>query len=301
MIGGRADADPRVALLVAAGREVEQVGNMFEDEASREQYHRELRFMVLRGLLRDDMAVLRRAGNVSPEAWDAALARTERLRASGEIPELQFAPAADWFIPYTYTSTFVLEQYIYGGAVEIQEGDVFLDCGGCCGETAIWAANKGAGQVYTFEPNPDAHPYLLANTEKYGRGRIRLVPFGVDAASHRMNMLLEAGNIGGTRLVEDTNGAVSVVALDDWCRDNAVRPDFIKMDIEGAEVRALQGARKVITEYRPRLAICLYHRLSDMWEIPRLLHEMVPEYRFWCRKSAPFVEFVLYASCEERQ
>jgi FkbM family methyltransferase len=284
--------------LAAASSEVEQVLDMLEDEASREQYHRELRFMVLRGLLRDDIAVLRRAGNVSPEAWNAALARVESLRASGDLPDLQFAPSADWVIPGMYASTFVLEQYIYGGAVDIREGDVFLDCGGCCGETAVWAVNKGAGRVYTFEPNPDAHPYLLANTKKYGRDRITLVPFGVGAASGRMNMLMEAGNIGGTRLVENADGAVSVVALDDWCRDNAVKPDFIKMDIEGAEVSALRGARKVITEHKPRLAICLYHRLSDMWEIPRLLREMVPEYRFWCRKNAPFVEFVLYATCD---
>jgi hypothetical protein len=87
-----------------------------------------------------------------------------------------------------------------------------------------------------------------------------------------------------------------VTALDDWCRDNAVRPDFIKRDVEGAEVDALRGARHVITAYTPRLAVCLYHRLSDMWGIPPLLREMVPEYRFRCRKNAPFVEFVLYAS-----
>jgi FkbM family methyltransferase len=292
--GGR--SNQAVDLLAAHGQEVERVWNMLEDDASREQYHRELRFMVLRGVLRDDMAVLRLAGNVSPEAWNAALVCVESLRASGEIPELQFAPSADWVVPWLYASTFVLEQYIYGGAVEIREGDVFLDCGGCCGETAVWAANKGAGRVYTFEPNPEAHPYLLANTEKYGLDRIALVPFGVGAASSRMNMLMEAGNIGGTRLVEDANGSVSVVALDDWCRDNAVKPDFIKMDIEGAEVNALRGAWKVITERKPRLAICLYHRLSDMWEIPLLLHERMPEYRFWCRKNAPMVEFVLYAS-----
>jgi hypothetical protein len=109
-------------------------------------------------------------------------------------------------------------------------------------------------------------------------------------------MVMEAGNISGTRLVEDANGAVTVAALDDWCRENAVKPDFIKMDVEGAEVGALRGARSVITSCKPRLAVCLYHRLSDMWEIPLLLREMVPEYRFCCRKNAPFVEFVLYAS-----
>jgi FkbM family methyltransferase len=284
------------APLVARARDVERVVSMFEDEASREQYRRELRFMVLRGLLRDDAAALRLAGNVSPEAWNSALARAESLRASHELPELQYAPSADWVIPWMYASVFVLEQYHYVGAVEVREGDVFLDCGACCGETAVWAARRGAGKIYAFEPNPDSHGYLRANAEIHGLNRITLVPVGVGATSSRMSMVIEAGNIGGTRLVEDAGGAVSVTALDDWCRDNAVRPDFIKMDVEGAEVNALRGARQVITTYKPRLAVCLYHRLSDMWEIPLLLREMVPDYRFWCRKNAPFVEFVLYAS-----
>ncbi|MDR2111924.1 MAG: FkbM family methyltransferase [Candidatus Accumulibacter sp.] len=195
-----------------------------------------------------------------------------------------------------YASVFVLEQYRYDDAVDVRAGDVFLDCGACCGETAVWALNKGADKVYAFEPNPEAQKYLLANAEKYGPDRIALVPFGVGASAGRAGMVTEAGNIGGTRLVEAADGGVPVTSLDDWCRENAVRPDFIKMDVEGAETAALRGARQIITEYKPRLAICLYHRLSDMWEIPLLLREMVPEYRFWCRKNAIFVEFVLYAS-----
>jgi FkbM family methyltransferase len=291
-----ARTDQAVAQLTACGREVKRVLEILEDDACREQYRRELRFMVLRPLLRDDAAVLRLAGNVSPEAWQAALSRAEELRAAGDLPDLAYPPSADWVIPSIYASQFVLEQYRYGEVVDVSKGDVFLDCGACCGETAVWAANRGAGKVYSFEPHPESQGYLLANAKKYGHGRISLVPCGVGATEGRAGMITEAGNLGGTRLVMDTAGAASVVVLDDWCRENAVRPDFIKMDIEGAEMAALRGARKVITENRPRLAVCLYHRLSDMWEIPLLLKEMVPEYRFWCRKNAICVEFVLYAS-----
>jgi hypothetical protein len=113
-----------------------------------------------------------------------------------------------------------------------------------------------------------------------------------------MGMTSDMNDIGSARLVEATEGgnSVPVVALDDWCRENSVKPDFIKMDIEGAEPDAIQGASEVIRAYRPRLAICLYHRLSDMWVIPNMLKTLVPEYRFWCRKNAPYAEFVLYAS-----
>ena len=48
------------------------------------------------------------------------------------------------------------------------------------------------------------------------------------------------------------------------------RPTLIKMDVEGAEYDALLGARKIITRYKPGLAICLYHRPEHLWQIPLL-------------------------------
>lgn len=69
--------------------------------------------------------------------------------------------------------------------------------------------------------------------------------------------------------------------LDHMIGDNRVT--LIKMDIEGAEVNALQGARNIITMQRPKLAICVYHNLSDYWEIPILLKKMVPEYHLGLR------------------
>jgi FkbM family methyltransferase len=231
-----------------------------------------------------------------PEEWDNALAKANALKDSGELPDLFYAPSADWVVPWMYASLYALEQYRHPGSVEVRKGDVFLDCGACCGETVVWAVRSGAGQVYAFEPNQEAMEYLVIHAETYGQGRVTAVPAGVGAAPRRSSLVMEAGNIGGTRLVEAAEGSVAVIALDDWCRENSVKPDFIKMDVEGAEVEALKGARRVISSMKPRLAICLYHRLSDMWEIPALLKEMVPEYRFWCRKSAPMVEFALYAS-----
>lgn len=128
------------------------------------------------------------------------------------------------------------------------------------------------------------------------------VPFGLGAAPGRLSLVLPPDRgLDSIQLVASGNedelndsNSVPVVALDDWCRENAVKPDFIKMDLEGGEVDAINGARGIIAEYKPRLAICLYHRLSDMWVIPRLIKEIVPEYRFWCRKVEKH-DFILYA------
>ena len=71
---------------------------------------------------------------------------------------------------------------------------------------------------------------------------------------------------------------------------------FIKMDIEGAEYKALQGAEQIIRENKPNLAICLYHKPEDVFEIPQLILNYRPDYRFlvrhyWLREY----ETVLYA------
>lgn len=72
-------------------------------------------------------------------------------------------------------------------------------------------------------------------------------------------------------------------------------PNFIKMDIEGAEMNALIGARQSIISYRPVLAICLYHRPSDLWELPLFIHELVEDYDMYLRVYGDMLlETVLY-------
>ena len=73
----------------------------------------------------------------------------------------------------------------------------------------------------------------------------------------------------------------------------------MKMDIEGAELRALQGARETILRDKPRMAICIYHKRTDLYEIPQYLLSLVPEYRFKVRQYASNEwETILYAAIE---
>ena len=64
------------------------------------------------------------------------------------------------------------------------------------------------------------------------------------------------------------------------------RVDFIKMDIEGAEQRALQGAHETLAKYHPRMALCTYHLPSDPEKIPALVHAAWPNYRMSCGPCA---------------
>ena len=74
------------------------------------------------------------------------------------------------------------------------------------------------------------------------------------------------------------------------------RVTFIKMDIEGSEYNALLGARETIVKDRPKLAVSIYHKKEDIWTLPSLILEMVPDYKlFFGHYSIAAAETVLYA------
>lgn len=60
-------------------------------------------------------------------------------------------------------------------------------------------------------------------------------------------------------------------------------PTYIKMDIEGAETEAIIGAERTIRNYKPKLAICLYHKAEDIFMIPLLIHKINSSYRMYIR------------------
>ncbi len=280
--------------LVMNTEATERVESWLADKDSRQAYRRELAFKVLSELVRDGGLVNNLVGGVKYADWQKALDKVAELRASGALPDIQYPPSPDWVVPDMFASTYVMGQYAHGDAV--RPAGVFLDCGACCGETAVWALGMGAELVYSFEPNPLAFEYLQRNAEKFGGSRIFPVQRGLGDTPALMPMRQGTGSLGEARFDPNAQGETSIpiVTLDGWCRENRVVPDTIKMDLEGWEMAALRGARNIIAEHRPRLAVCLYHSLSDMWTIPHLIKQICPAYRFWCRKNAPTTEFVLY-------
>lgn len=87
---------------------------------------------------------------------------------------------------------------------------------------------------------------------------------------------------------------MQVTSIDEHFPDDEIT--FIKMDIEGAEIEAIRGAENVIRRCKPKLAISVYHKRNDMFEIPLLLHQMYPGYKFYLRQfSKALSETVLFA------
>ena len=86
-------------------------------------------------------------------------------------------------------------------------------------------------------------------------------------------------------------------SLADFIRDKAsfYKIIVVKMDIEGAEAEAIIGATELIKTSSPVLAICLYHKPKDLWELPLLINEINPNYDMYLRLYGSMgLELVLY-------
>ena len=92
---------------------------------------------------------------------------------------------------------------------------------------------------------------------------------------------------------KDATAVLEVVALDDVIDDSVT---FIKMDIEGSELKALEGAKGLIKKYKPKLAISVYHKPEDIVELPLYIKTLIPEYKLYLRHYSNFYrETILYA------
>ena len=86
-------------------------------------------------------------------------------------------------------------------------------------------------------------------------------------------------------------------SFDDYVSKNNInRVDYIKMDIEGSEVAALQGSSMIIRDFKPRLAISAYHKPDDLWIIPEIIRKINPKYKLFFGHHSPTMwESVYYA------
>ncbi|RLB34963.1 MAG: hypothetical protein DRH12_17020 [Deltaproteobacteria bacterium] len=103
-----------------------------------------------------------------------------------------------------------------------------------------------------------------------------------------------SNELPNTVLVPKNSGAIKTIKLDDFLRTKKVT--LIKADIEGMELSMLKGAKRIISLWKPKLAICVYHYPNDLLDIIQYLQHLVPQYKFALRHHSPRqLETVLYA------
>ena len=134
-------------------------------------------------------------------------------------------------------------------------------------------------------------PYLLkANFDN----EPRVHPIHAGLHSHGGSLRFRDDASRGAIFAADGEIEMPVTTIDDVLGDR--RLTYVKMNIEGAEIDALRGGRNAIRKWRPRLAISVYHRASDLWRIPQQVLELNPDYELYLRQhDGGIIETVLYA------
>lgn len=180
-----------------------------------------------------------------------------------------------------YTSYFDLD------IVTPDDNEVFVDLGAYTGDSAQdFIQNMGAYQrIYCYEISKDVFKQLQENMSFYEN--ITLVNKGVGEAEGIM-YLSQSEDASANKITSMGEEAVEIVTLDNDIKEKIT---FLKMDIEGAEQQAIKGAARHITEEKPKLAICTYHNNYDIWQIPRMLREMNPNYKLYMRYNGNDAEY----------
>lgn len=193
-------------------------------------------------------------------------------------------------------------QYFDREHFQYKSSEFFLDLGAYKGDTIInfvqFLSTHYADSLATvYAVEPDAANF----------NDLKQVVDNLDVHEHHLlltGVSDKPGSLTGKDIFncngEEGDASVDVpITTVDELFDNKV-VTFIKADIEGYEMEALRGATKTILAHKPKLAICLYHRPEDMYQIPLWLNNLVPEYKFFVKhhNSENFSETVLYATID---
>jgi FkbM family methyltransferase len=193
---------------------------------------------------------------------------------------------------FTDSSMPAPDQYFPKDILRPNLHEIFVDGGAYDGDT-LRAAPWPLDRIVAIEPDPENATRL--RTMVCGRVQLCEVLLGRTAGSARFD---GSGTMASSRS-DSGSLEIPVASLDDLVAGE--HPTFIKLDVEGDELAALQGARRTLCDSQPLLAVCAYHRPEDLRTIPLFLREALPKHRMYLRAHAwDGFELVAYAVPADR-
>lgn len=206
--------------------------------------------------------------------------------------------ALDLFAYYMKKSTSAPRQYLEHIRYDVIE--TVIEGGVCDGGDTLEFLRcfPNLTKLYGFEPFPDAFRRSILSSYLEKEKAVTILPH---ALWHEKKALHLHPASNGASTVTDSSpisaNHVDGLPLDDFVLEKKItKVDFIKMDIEGAEKKALHGMTQTLIDHRPQLAICIYHNKMDFIEIPLFLDRVLDHYHLHLGHYSPsFSETVLYA------
>ena len=175
--------------------------------------------------------------------------------------------------------------------------EVFVDCGACGGSSLdgfLRANSDKFGGYYGIEPDITNYLKLEKKVKSYDNSmqtRMHIVnaaAWNIDASTPFFVL-----NGPGTFQADIGPDRVRTIKIDTFLRGE--KATYIKMNIEGSEIPALEGGQSTISNFKPRLAIMGYHKTSDLWEVPIIMKQMRSDYEIRLRSYMRNVAFAYYA------
>ncbi len=177
-----------------------------------------------------------------------------------------------------------------------------VDCGAFTGDTL--ETTRKISHLYDinfesmicFEPDPENYEKLIKfiKNNDLENTRVVAIPAGVWKENTELSFSLQADQSSAMIKSSENSCRLQVLKIDDLCF--GIKPNYIKMDVEGAEIEALIGSEECIRTLKPNLAISVYHKPKHLWEIADLILHFNPSYDLYLRSHGNFCnEIILYA------
>lgn len=198
----------------------------------------------------------------------------------GELKKRIKLPTDNYEISVFYYHSGLL--FVPQSAMEKTAGRDFIDCGAFIGDSAaMFETFYSPRSIYAFEPEEKGSRLLQETIKANGLAKTIPIQLGVSNKTGTKYMSENA-------VVEGADGvAVKMVRIDDFADEKKLDIGLIKMDIEGHESAAIEGAASTIKKFRPVLLIAIYHCGKDFFEIKPFIEKIAPGYEFIIRHMNP--------------
>jgi len=193
------------------------------------------------------------------------------------------------------------ETYYPFDIIHLNDDEVFVDCGAYTGDSInefVWKTSGKYRAIYGFEASELQYEQAKAYLRNKKFENIELSNIGVWSREDILSFASE--NKVGDRISDNGEIKIKVDSLDRMLKDK-FPPTYIKMDIEGAELEALKGATEIIKAHSPKLAVCVYHKFGDIWNIPDFILKKFNGYKIYLRADWALAEYKCFAVSDERR
>ena len=172
---------------------------------------------------------------------------------------------------------------LYEDVLPLSDDETIVDLGAYDGDTIrefLTVTDGKYNKIIALEPDEKNFRKLERKTE----GLPNLIRLNLGAWD-KEETLFFAKKSGRNSRLEETGIPVNFNSVDNIVTEEVT---FIKMDIEGAELKALEGAKNTVAKYKPKLYVCAYHRNEDMFALPFKIKELFGGYKIYFRQH-PYI------------